>query len=60
MDKLILVDTIETVSGGTDKLYCLKVSDLASTLHSGSPHDINLATALELGKRLGMDLPERL
>ncbi len=59
-DKLILIDAIQTASGDVGEVYRLEASDLASTLHTGSPHDINLATALELGKRLGMDLPREI
>ena len=59
-DKLILIDAIQTVSGDIGEVYRLEASDLASTLHTGSPHDVNLATALELGKKLGMDLPSEI
>ena len=56
-DKLILVDAIQTVGGNIGEVYRLEVSDLDTTLHSSSPHDISFTTALELGKRLGMVLP---
>ncbi len=56
-DKLILIDTIQTVDGHAGKVYRLEASDLDATLHTSSPHGINFTTALELGKRLGMALP---
>ena len=59
-DKLILIDAIQTVGGGIGEVYRLEASDLASTLHTCSPHDVNLATALELGKGIGMDLPREI
>ncbi|MGZ3557661.1 MAG: hydrogenase maturation protease [Thermodesulfobacteriota bacterium] len=56
-DRLIIVDSIKTEGGKPGDLYRLDLDDLHSTLHLSCPHDINLATALELGKRLGMEIP---
>jgi hydrogenase maturation protease len=57
-DRLIVVDSIKTEGGRPGDLYQIEVDDLRPTLHLGCPHDINLATALELGKRLGMAIPK--
>jgi hydrogenase maturation protease len=59
-DRLIIVDSIKTKGGKPGELYELSLQDLRSTLHLSCPHDINLATALELGKRLGMHIPEEI
>ena len=56
-DRLIIVDSIKTGRGRPGELYSLNLEDLQATLHLSCPHDINLATALELGKRLGMHVP---
>jgi hydrogenase maturation protease len=56
-DRLIIVDSIKTKEGNPGEIYQLRLDDFRSTLHLSSPHDINLATALELGKRLGMHVP---
>jgi hydrogenase maturation protease len=56
-DRLILIDSIKSEGGRPGELYQFGLDDFRSTLHLGSPHDINFATALELGKRLGMDIP---
>jgi hydrogenase maturation protease len=56
-DRLIIVDSIKTSGGTPGELYGLSLEDLQSTLHLSCPHDINLATALELGKRLGIHVP---
>jgi hydrogenase maturation protease len=56
-DRLIIVDSIKTGQGRPGELYSLSLEDLQTTLHLSCPHDINLATALELGKRLGMHVP---
>ncbi|MBA7698006.1 hypothetical protein ES703_106680 [subsurface metagenome] len=59
-DKLIIVDAIQTKGGQAGKIYRLSVENLSDTRHLASPHDINLATALELGKKLGLALPQRI
>jgi hydrogenase maturation protease len=59
-DRLIIVDSIKTDGGRPGELYQLSLDDLRSTLHLSCPHDINLATALELGKRLGMHVPREI
>jgi hydrogenase maturation protease len=59
-DRLIIVDSIKTGRGRPGELYPLSLEDLQPTLHLSCPHDINLATALELGKRLGMHVPREI
>ena len=59
-EKWIIVDSIKTNGGRPGELYPLMLDDLRSTFHLGSPHDVNLATAFELGKRLGMAIPEEI
>jgi hydrogenase maturation protease len=59
-DRLIIVDSIKTEGGRPGELYQLSLDDLRSSLHLSSPHDINLATALELGKRLDMPVPKEI
>jgi len=59
-DRLIIIDSIKTKGGRPGEFYQLDLNDLQSTLHLSSPHDINLATALELGKRLGMHIPNEI
>jgi hydrogenase maturation protease len=56
-DRAILVDAIQTREGRAGDIYRLDGSDLQASLHSGSTHDLSLAAALDLGKRLGMSLP---
>ena len=59
-DRLVIVDSIKTDGGRPGELYQLSLDDLRSTLHLSSPHDINLATAFELGRRLGMHVPSEI
>lgn len=58
--KVILIDSIQTRGGRAGQVYRLDAADFAATRHVASPHDVNLATALELGKRLGLALPREI
>ena len=60
-DRVILVDAIQMPGGQPGAIHCLALDDITSaipTQHSASTHDMNLSTALEMGRRLGMALPE--
>jgi hydrogenase maturation protease len=57
-DRLILIDAIQTEKGKPGQIYRLGTEILAKTRHASTPHDVNLATALELGKKLKLKLPE--
>jgi hydrogenase maturation protease len=59
-NRLIIVDSIKTRGGRPGELYHMGLEDLRSTLHLSYPHDINLATALELGRQLRMDIPKEI
>ena len=59
-DKLIIVDAIKTEGGEAGKIYRLGAENLGAVRHSASPHDINLATTLELGRKLGAVLPQQI
>jgi len=57
-DRVIIIDAIKTEGGQAGKIYRLNAENLSATRHLASPHDINLATAFELGKKLGIALPQ--
>ena len=57
-DRAIIIDAIQTEKGKPGQIYRLGPEILAETRHTGSPHDVNLATALELGKKLKLKLPQ--
>jgi hydrogenase maturation protease len=59
-DKVIIVDAIQTGEGTPGQIYRLNPEALANTRHAGTPHDVNFATALELGKQLGLALPPQI
>ena len=56
----IIIDAIVTDGGEPGSVYYLEPSDLRQTRHTCSTHDANLADALELGKSLGLPLPEHI
>lgn len=59
-DKVIIIDSIQTREGKVGQVYRLDAEDFATTRHAASPHDVNLVTALELGKRLGLSMPREI
>ncbi|MDO8490443.1 MAG: hydrogenase maturation protease [Dehalococcoidia bacterium] len=59
-EKAIVVDAIQTEGGEPGQIYRLDPGAFESTLHASSAHDVNFATALELGKRLGLALPKQI
>jgi hydrogenase maturation protease len=59
-DRTIIIDSIQTEKGKPGQIYRLGPDILASTRHAGTPHDVNLATALELGRKLKLKLPEEI
>jgi hydrogenase maturation protease len=59
-DRVIFIDAIKTGEGKPGRIYHLGLDDFKTTRHAVSTHDVNLATALELGKRLGLILPDKI
>jgi hydrogenase maturation protease len=55
---VIVLDSVKTTGGVPGDWYHLGLDSLQETLHLTNIHDVNFATALELGYRLGMCLPE--
>jgi len=56
-DRAIVLDSIRTTAGVPGSWYRFDATVLQDTLHLTNIHDVNLATALELGRRLGVPLP---
>ena len=59
-DKAIIIDAIQTVGGKAGQIYRLEPEAFNTTRYASSPHDVNFATALELGKKLGVPLPQQI
>jgi hydrogenase maturation protease len=56
-DGVVVLDSIRTVGGNPGQWYHFTADALRETLHLTNIHDVNFATALELGRSLGMPLP---
>lgn len=59
-DKVILIDAIQTKEGQAGQIHRMGTEDFSLTKHFSSPHQINLATALELGKMLNLAMPQKI
>lgn len=59
-DKVIIIDAIQTGEGTPGQIYRLDPEAFNATRHAASPHDVNFATALELGNKLGLALPSQI
>ena len=59
-DHVVLIDAIQTRGGIPGDVYELSPEDLLSARHLSSPHQVDFATALELGKALGLPVPSRI
>ena len=59
-DHVVLIDAIQTRGGIPGDVYELSPGDLLSARHLSSPHQVDFAMALELGKALGLPMPSRI
>ena len=51
-DRVIIIDAIMTDDGEVGEIYRLKPESFVKTVHpASSAHDVNLATAIEIGKK---------
>lgn len=56
-DRAILIDSVSSGSYPVGTLLKLTKEDFQETRHISNLHDINFATAMEMGSRMGHDLP---
>ena len=59
-DRAIIIDAIQTNGGKAGQIYQFKPEAFNATRHAASPHDVNFATALELGRKLNLPLPQQI
>lgn len=59
-DKVIIIDAIQTKKGQAGQIYHMGPKHLSSAKYFSSPHQINLFTALELGKVLNLAMPQEI
>jgi hydrogenase maturation protease len=58
-DRLIIIDSIKTGEGEPGELYKMEMGAFKPTTHLTSLHGVDMATAFELGQRLGYHMPQR-
>jgi hydrogenase maturation protease len=59
-DEVIIIDAIQTKGGKPGDFYELEEKDFEKSIHGSSPHGINIATALALGRKIvPMKMPKR-
>jgi hydrogenase maturation protease len=51
-ERLVIVDAIQTSGGKPGDIHELVEEDFEKSVHGSSPHGINIATALALGRKL--------
>lgn len=56
-EQLVVVDAIQLGSVPLGTVHRFSLAELAGTVRLSSPHDINFATALQMGKEWGYDIP---
>lgn len=56
--RVIIIDAIQTKEGSVGQTYRLGLEGFSLTRYFSSPHQLNLATTLELGKMLGLAMPK--
>ena len=59
-DEVIIIDAVQTEKGQAGQIYRMELEDFSLTKHFSSPHQINLITALELGKMLNLAMPRKI
>jgi hydrogenase maturation protease len=59
-DEVIIIDAVQTEKEQAGQIYRMEPQDFSATKHFSSPHQINLTTALELGKMLNLAMPQKI
>ncbi len=59
-DRAIIIDALQTQGGKAGQIHRLEPKNLSFAKHLSSPHQINLLTALELGRMLGLAMPQKI
>lgn len=58
-DEAVLIDSIMTGQVPPGTLMVFSLQDFSETRHASNLHDVNFATALEIGKNHGLKIPDR-
>jgi len=58
-EQVIIIDAIQTKGGKAGQVYRLEPENFSFARHLSSSHQVNLISALELGKMLNLAMPQR-
>jgi len=58
--RAIIIDAIQTREGKPGQVHRLSLQDLGTLHYPPTTHDVDLATAVELGTKLGLALPREI
>lgn len=56
-DRVVVIDAIKTKDGTPGDFYELKEENFEKAIHGSSPHGVNMATALAMGRKI---VPDRM
>jgi len=59
-DEVIIIDAVQTENGHAGQIQRMGTEDLSLSKRSTPPHQINLATSLELGNALNLAMPRKI
>jgi hydrogenase maturation protease len=56
-DRLVVIDAVQLGCSPPGTVHRLNLDDFACTIRPSSPHDVNFATAIHLGRQWGYHIP---
>ncbi|MFP3879966.1 MAG: hydrogenase maturation protease [Dehalococcoidia bacterium] len=59
-DEVIIIDAVQTEKGQAGQIHHMRTEDLSFSKRFTPPHQINLATSLELGNALNLAMPRKI
>jgi hydrogenase maturation protease len=57
---VVFIDAIKTKDGLAGNVYYFQDADFRETMHLSNLHDVNFITALELGRKIKLNIPENI
>jgi hydrogenase maturation protease len=59
-DEVIIIDAVQTENGKAGRIHRMGTEDFSNSKRFAPPHQINLATSLELGNALNLAMPRKI
>jgi hydrogenase maturation protease len=59
-DTPVFIDAIKTVGGYASDVYLLTLDNFVETEHLSNVHDVSFLTAIDLGKHMGLIIPDHI